>query len=59
MAAMILGGASAGAGQLRSHVIAGVRVEPFFQRTRGQAQGLVPRRHFYRFQIQVGDRLAS
>jgi hypothetical protein len=39
-------------------MIAGVRVEPLFQRTRCQAQRLAPRCHFYRFEIQVGDRLA-
>ena len=46
MTAMILGEAAAGAGQLRSHMIAGVRVEPLFQRPRCQAQRLAPRRHF-------------
>jgi hypothetical protein len=40
-------------------MIAGVRVEPSFQRTRCQAQSLTPRRHFYRFEIQVGDRRTS
>jgi len=38
-------------------MIAGVRVEPLFQRARCQAQRLAPRRHFDRFEIQVGDRL--
>jgi len=38
-------------------MIAGVTVQPLFQRTRGQAQSLASRRHLYRFEIQVGDRL--
>jgi hypothetical protein len=38
-------------------MIAGIRVESLFERTRGQAQRLAPRRHFDRFEIQVGDRL--
>jgi hypothetical protein len=45
-------------GQLRSHMIAGVCVEPLFQGTRCQAQSLAPCRHFDGFEIQVGDRLA-
>jgi len=40
-------------------MIAGVGVQPLFQRMRGQAQSLAPCRHLYRFQIQFGDRLAS
>ena len=55
---MILGGTSTVTRQLRSHVIAGVRVKPLFQGTRCQAKSLAPCRHFYGFEIQVGDRLA-
>jgi hypothetical protein len=51
--AMILGGAAAGAGQFRSHMIAGVGVESLFQSTRSQAQCLPPCRRLYRFQIQL------
>jgi hypothetical protein len=40
--AMILGGSSTATGQLQSHVIAGVGVEPLFQGTRCQAQSLAP-----------------
>jgi hypothetical protein len=39
-------------------MIAGVGVEPLFQGTRCQAQSLASCRHFYGFEIQVGDRLA-
>jgi hypothetical protein len=48
---MILGGASAGAGQSWSYVIAGIGVELLLQGAGGQAQSLPPGRHLYRFQI--------
>jgi hypothetical protein len=39
-------------------MIASIPVQLLFQRRCGQAQSLAPRRHFQRFQIQVGERLA-
>jgi hypothetical protein len=40
-------------------MIAGIGVQPLFQRTRRQAQSLPPCRHFHRLKVQVGDRLAA
>ena len=57
--AMVLGTAAAGAGQFRSHMIAGIGIEPLLQRARCQAQSLPSRCHLYRFEIQVGDGLAT
>jgi hypothetical protein len=37
-------------------MIAGIGVELLFQGAGCQAQSLPPRRHLYRFQIQVRDR---
>jgi hypothetical protein len=56
---MVLGTAAAGAGQFRSHMIAGIGIEPLLQRARCQAQSLPSRCHLYRFEIQVGDGLAT
>ncbi len=57
--AMILGRFSAGAGQLRAGMIAGVGIQPLFQRARGQPQSLPPRRHFHGFEIQILDGLMA
>ena len=51
--AMILGGASAGARQLRPGKISGVGIKPLFNRTCCQTQGHTSRRRFYGFEIQI------
>jgi len=56
---MVLGRPSAGAGQLRARMIAGVGVQPLFQSSRGQPQSLPPRRRLQRFKIQVLDGLMA
>ncbi len=44
VAAMILGRLSARAGQFRTHMIAGIGIQPLFQESaRGQPAGLPPR----------------
>ena len=57
--AMILGRFSAGAGQLRAGMIAGVGIQPLFQRSRGQMQSLPPSRGLQCFEIQVLDGLTA
>jgi len=56
---MILGRFSAGAGQFRSRMIAGVGIQPLFQCSRGQPQSLPPRRVLQCFQIQILDGLTA
>ena len=57
--AVILGGASAGAGQFRTGMIGDVGVQPLLQRTRRQTQRLTPRSHFHGFEIQILDGLGA
>jgi hypothetical protein len=45
--------------QLRSGMIGSVGVQPLFQGSRGQTQGLSPRRHLHGFEIQIGNRLTA
>jgi hypothetical protein len=54
---MILGWFSAGAGQFWAGVIAGIGIQPLFQRSCCQAQSLPSRRHLHGFEIQVLDGL--
>ena len=56
---MIRSRAAAGAGQFRSHMIAGIGVEPLLQRAGGYPQSLPPRRHLYRCEIQFRARWAT
>jgi hypothetical protein len=56
---MILGEPSAGAGQFRRGVIGSVSVEPLFQRSGGQTQGLPPRCYLHSFEIQIGNSLTT
>jgi hypothetical protein len=56
---MILGKLSAGAEQFRPRVIGRVSVEPLFQRSGGQTQGLPPRRYLHGFEIQIPYGLAA
>lgn len=57
--AMILGHASAGAGQFWPCMIRGIGVQPLFQRSRGQPQSLPPRRDLQGFEVQVLDGLMA
>ena len=59
VAAMILGRASAGTGQFRARMIAGVGIQPLFQRPCCQTESLPPRRHLHSFEIQIADGLAA
>ncbi len=59
VAAMILGRTSAGAGQFCACMIAGVGIQPLFQRSRGQMQSLPPSRRLQCFEIQVLDGLTA
>jgi len=52
---MIRSRCSAGAGQFRARIIAGVGVQPWFQGPGGQPQSLPSRRHFQGFEIQILD----
>jgi hypothetical protein len=57
--AMIPGKLSAGAEQLRPHVVGGVSIEPLCQRSGGQTQSLPPRRDLHGFEVQILDALAA
>jgi hypothetical protein len=59
VASVILGLTSAGAGQFRPRMIAGIGVQPLLQGACGQSQGLPSRRHFDGFEIQIGNGLAA
>ena len=59
MAPMILGRASAGAGQFRTRMIGSVSIQPLFERPRGQTQSLSSRRHLHSFEIQIPNGLAA
>jgi hypothetical protein len=50
---MILGGASAGASQFWSPLIADVAIQALFQRAGGQRQRLPRRRHLHGLEVQV------
>ena len=53
---MIVGHGTAGTGQLRSHMIAGVGVQWLFQSMGGESQRLASRRHLQGLKIQFGNR---
>ena len=57
--AMILGQPSAGAGQFRPCMVGQVGIQPLFQRSRGEPQGLPSRRCLQRFKIQILDGLTT
>jgi hypothetical protein len=59
VAAMILGGCSAGARQFRTHMIGGVGVEALFQCPCSQTQSLPSCGYFNSFEIQISDGLAA
>jgi hypothetical protein len=59
VAAMIVSQATAGAGQLRPGMIAGVGVQSLFQSLRGEPQNLASRRHLQGLEIQFGHRLRT
>jgi hypothetical protein len=56
---MILGWFSAGARQFWTGVIAGIGIQPLFERSCGQTQSLAPRSHLDGLEIQVLDGLAA
>ena len=55
VATMILGWSSAGARQFGTGVIAGIGIQPLFERSCGQTQRLAPSSHLDGFEIQVLD----
>jgi len=55
VAAMVLGRFSAGAGQLRACMITGAGIQPLFQCSCGQPQGLPSRGYSDGFEIQILD----
>ena len=57
--ATILSQPSAGAGQFRPRMISQVGVQPLFQCSRGQSQGLPPRGYLQSFEIQIGNSLTT
>jgi hypothetical protein len=59
VAAMILGLFSAGATEFRARMIAGVGIQPLFQCSCGQLQGLPPSRHLQGFEVQILDGLTA
>ena len=59
VATMILGRASAGAGQFCACMIAGVGIQPLFQCSCGQPQSLPLCGYFDGFEIQISDGLAA
>jgi hypothetical protein len=56
---MILGLFSAGATEFRARMIAGVGIQPLFQCSCGQLQGLPPSRHLQGFEVQILDGLTA
>jgi hypothetical protein len=56
---MILGWCSAGASQFWAGVIAGIGIQPLFQRSGSQTQSLPSCGHFDGFEIQISDGLAA
>jgi hypothetical protein len=59
VATMILRWLSAGASQFWAGVIAGIGIQPLFQRSRRQTQSLPSCGHFDSFEIQILDGLAA
>ena len=59
VAAMILGWFSTGASQFWAGVIAGIGIQPLFQRSGSQTQSLPSCSHFDGFEIQVLDGLTA
>jgi hypothetical protein len=50
---------SARASPFRPGMIGSIGVQPLFQSARGQPESLLPRRHLYSLEIQIGNRLRA
>jgi len=59
VATMIPGWFSAGARQFRAGIIAGIGIQPWFERSCGQTQSLAPHSYLDGFEIQILDGLAA